>query len=146
MSIKENMRWACPNASSSKNNGLRYSTARNLRTIAILPTRSRSQKLTVWGVTDFRKVQLMTRTVAPGVQTPNTGIQSGHCWVHNVRQYDVESKILDKISHRGASTVDKSTTGRFPYHQGTFLKGLQVKICVNRLFAHDRRATLSVFW
>ena len=60
------------------------------------------------------------------------GIGSGHRRVPNTRQYDVESKILDKISHGDASTVDKSTTGRFPYQQGTFLRGQQVKIRVNR--------------
>ena len=59
------------------------------------------------------------------------GIGSGHLRVPNTRQDDVESKILDKISHGGASTVDKSTTGRFPYQQGTFLRGLQVKILAN---------------
>ncbi len=75
----------------------------------------------------------MTRTVIPGVQTPKIGIGSGHRRVPNMHQNDVESKILDKISHGGASTVDKSTTGRFPYQQGTFLRGLRVKIRVNRL-------------
>ena len=79
------------------------------------------------------RVQLATRTVIPGVQTPNMGIGSGHRRVPNTRQYDVESKILDKISHGGASTVDKLTTGRFPYQQGTFLRGLRVKISVNCL-------------
>ena len=76
--------------------------------------------------------QLVTRTVIPGVKTPKMGIGSGHRRVPNTRQYDVESKILDKISHGGASTVIKSTTGRFPYQQGTFLRGLQVKVHVNR--------------
>ena len=60
------------------------------------------------------------------------GIGSGHRRVPNTRQYDVDSKILDKMSHGGASEVDKSTTGRFPYQQGTFLRGLQVKISANR--------------
>jgi hypothetical protein len=60
------------------------------------------------------------------------GIGSGHRRVPNTRQYDVDSKILDKMSHGGASAVDKSTTGRFLYQQGTFLRGLQVKIRTNR--------------
>ena len=112
--------------------GLRYGTARNLRTIAILPMQSRSQKLTVRDWNPAHRVQLVTRTVIPGVQTPKMGIGSGHRRVPNTRQDDVESKMLDKISHGGASTVDKSTTGRFPYQQGTFLRGLQVKIRANR--------------
>ena len=145
MSIKENMRWACPNASSSKKMGLRYGTARNLRTIAILPMQSRSQKLTVRDWNPAHRAQLVTRTVIPGVQTLKMGIGSGHRRVPNTRQYDVDSKILDKISHGGASTVDKSTTGRFPYHQGTFLKGLKVKIRANRAFARDRRKNSSGF-
>ncbi len=39
----------------------------------------------------------------------------------------------------GALRVNKLITGRFPYHQGTFLRGLQVKIHVNRQFARDHR-------
>jgi hypothetical protein len=69
----------------------------------------------------------------PRRSTPKIGIGSGHRRVPNTRQYDVELKILDKISHGGASTADKSTTGRFPYQQGTFLRGLWVNIRVNRL-------------
>ena len=88
-----------------------YGTARNLRTIAILPMQSRSQKLTVCNWNPAHRAQLVTRTVIPGVQTPKMGIGSGHRRVPNKRQCDVESKILDKISHGGASTVDKSTTG-----------------------------------
>ena len=61
------------------------------------------------------------------------GIGSGHRRVPSTRQDDVDSKILDKMSHGGASTVNKSTTGRFPYQQGTFLRGLWVNIRVNRL-------------
>ena len=73
------------------------------------------------------------------------GIGSGHRRVPNTRQDDVESKMLDKISHGGASTVDKSTTGRFPYQQSTFLKGLKVKIRANRALARDRRKDFPVF-
>ncbi len=61
------------------------------------------------------------------------GIGSGHRRVPYTRQDDVESKMLYKISHGGASTADKSTTGRFPYQQGTFLRGLWVNSRVNRL-------------
>ena len=111
---------------------VRYGTARNSRTIAILPMQSRSQKLTDRDITDVRKNQFVTQTVTPGVKTPRTGIRSGHRRVPNTRQCDVDSKILDKMSHGGASAGDKSTTGRFPYQQGTFLRGLQVKISANR--------------
>ena len=111
---------------------MRYGTARDWRTIAILHMQSRLQKLTVRDWNPTHRVQLVTRTVIPGVQTPKMGIGLGHCRVPNTRQYDVDSKILDKISHGGASTVDKSTTGRVPYQQGTFLRGLQAKIRVNR--------------
>ncbi len=123
--------------------GLRYGTARNLYTITILPTRSRSQKLTDHDVTDFCKVQLVMRTVTPGVKTPRMGIGSGHRRVPNTRQYDVDSKILDKMSHGGASAIDKSTTGRFPYQQGTLLKGLKGKI--RGALSRDRRKNYSGF-
>ncbi len=72
---------------------------------------SGSQKLTARDSNPAHRVKLVTRTVIPGVKTPKMGIGSGHCQVPNMRQYDMESKILDKISHGGTSTVDKSTTG-----------------------------------
>ncbi len=78
-----------------QNMGLRYGTARNLRTIAILPMQSRSQKLTVRDWNLAQRVQIVTRTVIPGVQTPKMGIRSGHRRITNTRQDDVESKILD---------------------------------------------------
>ena len=90
---------------------MQYGTARNLRTIALLPVQSRSQKLTVRDWNPAHRAQLVTRTVIPGVQTPRMGIGSGHRRVPNTRQYDVDSKILDKMSHGGASAVNKSTMG-----------------------------------
>ena len=112
---------------------MRNGTARKSLTIAILPMQSQSQKLTIRDITDVCKIRLVTRTKTSGVKTPKTGIGSGHRRVPNTRQYDVELKILDKISHGGASTAEKSTTGRFPYQQGTFLRGLWVNSRVNRL-------------
>ncbi len=106
--------------------GMQYGTARNLCTIA------RSQKLTARDGTNVCRVQLVMQTVIPGVQAPKKGIGSEHRRIPNTRQNDVESKMLDTISHGGTLAVDKSTTGRFPYQQGTFLRGLQVKIRVNR--------------
>ena len=64
--------------------------------------------------------QLVTRFMVPGVQTPKMGIGSGHRRVPNTRQYDVESKMLDKISHGGASTVNKSTTVDSPTNRVHF--------------------------
>ncbi len=75
--------------------GMQYDIARNLHTILILPMQSRSQKLTARDITDVRKIQFVTRTVVPGVQTLKMGIGSGHRRVPNMRQYDVESKILE---------------------------------------------------
>ena len=91
MSIKENMRWACPNASSPKNMGMRNGTARKSLTITILPMQSRSQKLTARDIMDVRKVRLVTRTETSGVKTLKTGIRSGHRRVPKSRQDDVES-------------------------------------------------------
>ena len=127
------MRWACAIASSPQNKRMQYGTGRNWRTITILPLQLRSQKLTVRDWNPAHRAQLVTRTVIPGVQTPKMGIGSGHRRVPNTHQYDLELKILDKISHGGASAVDKSTTGRFPYQQDTFLRGLWLNIRVNRL-------------
>ncbi len=58
----------------AQNMRTQYGTAHNLRTIAILPMQSRSQKLTARNITDVPKVQLVTRTVTQGVKTPKTGI------------------------------------------------------------------------
>ena len=72
--------------------GTGYGTDHNLRTIALLPVQSRSQKLTACDGTNVCGVQLVMRTVIPGVKTPKLGIGLGHRRIPNLHQDDVESK------------------------------------------------------
>ena len=87
----ENMHLVCVDASLPKNMGIRHGTARNLHTIVLLPMQLRLQKLTARNITDVRKVQLVMRTVSPGVKTPKTVIRSGHCQIPKLHQDDVMS-------------------------------------------------------